>query len=119
MQRSMGVTAQQRLMVRCIGKYPGLTAGQLASLLHLDPGTVSATLRRLEAKRLLERRRDARDKRRTSIGLTSAGRSLDRPAEQTVEAAVSRLLSVTDPRELEATKRVLDALTSLLEARHA
>lgn len=30
MERTLGVTAPQRLILRCVGKYPGITAGQLA-----------------------------------------------------------------------------------------
>src|SRR5689334_10590896 len=35
----LGLTAPQRLAVRFVGRHPGLTPGQLAELLHLDPGT--------------------------------------------------------------------------------
>src|SRR5687768_13673518 len=72
----LGVTAQQRLIIRCLGKYPGLRAGQLAARLHLDPGTISAALRRLEEKALVERRRDPRDRRRAALGLTEQGRAI-------------------------------------------
>ena len=37
MDRSLGVTTQQRLLLRCIGRTPNATAGQLAKLLHVDP----------------------------------------------------------------------------------
>ncbi|MBK6847442.1 MAG: MarR family transcriptional regulator [Proteobacteria bacterium] len=110
----MGVTAQQRLILRCVGKYPGMTAGQLASLLHVDPGTVSASLNRLEGKGLLERRRDPRDKRRASLGLTAKGRALDRPSEGTVENAVERLLGGARAEELSAMVTIVDQLTGLL-----
>lgn len=116
MEKRLGVTAQQRLIIRCIGKYPGMTAGKLASVLHVDPGTVSASLRRLEGKGLLERRRDPRDKRRAAIGLTSKGRALDRPADGTVEGAVERLLEGASPEELAATSCVVERLTALLGA---
>jgi DNA-binding MarR family transcriptional regulator len=115
METQLGVTAQQRFILRCIGKYPGMTAGQLASLLHVDPGTVSASLNRLEKRGLLERRRDPRDKRRTAIGLTPAGRDLDRPAKGTVESAVERLLAATPASDLTSMSEVLDQLTRLLE----
>lgn len=116
MQKRIGVTAQQRLMLRCVGKYPGMTAGQLATLLHLDPGTVSAGLSRLELKGLLERRRDPRDQRRAALGLTAAGRALDRPAQGTVEDAVARLIATVDPMDLTTTKTVVANLTALLSA---
>ena len=48
MDRQLGVTAQQRLFIRCIGKYACVGASDLASVLHLDRGTVSVSLRRLE-----------------------------------------------------------------------
>ncbi|MFM2420089.1 MAG: hypothetical protein RL385_4812 [Pseudomonadota bacterium] len=114
MEKRLGVTAQQRLILRCVGKYPGMTAGQLASLLHVDPGTVSAALRRLERKGLLERRRDPRDKRRASLGLTAKGRGLDQPVEGTVEHAVERLLDGSSREEVETMVRVVDRLTALL-----
>lgn len=115
MEKRLGVTAQQRLILRCVGKYPGVTAGHLAALLHLDPGTISASLNRLESKKLLERRRDPRDKRRVSLGLTASGRKLDRPANGTVERAVERLLAMTPARGLASMASVIDQLTTLLD----
>lgn len=114
MEKRLGVTAQQRLILRCVGKYPGLTAGQLASLLHVDPGTVSAALNRVERKGLLARGRDPRDKRRASLGLTAKGRALDQPTDGTVERAVERLLAGTPDAEVAVTVRVVDRLTALL-----
>jgi DNA-binding MarR family transcriptional regulator len=118
-EATLGVTAQQRMIIRCVGKYPGMTAGQLATLLHLDPGTISAAVRRLEQKRLVERRRDDRDRRRVTLGLTARGRSLDRPAAGTVEHAVETLLRTTDAGALVTTREVLDALARLLVAESA
>lgn len=115
MEKRLGVTAQQRLILRCVGKYPGITAGHLATLLHVDPGTVSASLGRLESKGLLERRRDARDKRRVSLGLTAKGRALDRSTSGTVESAVERLLSSAPAAQVAAMGRVTERLTRLLD----
>lgn len=116
MERTLGVTGQQRLIVRCIGKYPGINAGQLAGLLHLDPGTVSAALRRLEARALVERRRDPKDKRRVALGLTAAGHALDQPRLGTVEHAVEALLAELSPREATRFVALIDRFAELVES---
>lgn len=115
MERDLGVTAQQRLVIRCIGKYPGVTAGQLAELLHVDPGTMSATLRRLQSKRLVRRRRDPIDKRRLALGLTEDGRALDAPTERTIEASVDELLTTSTPAEKAGGVAMLTRLVRILE----
>ncbi len=119
MTKVLGVTAQQRLIVRCVGKYPGISAGQLATLLHLDPGTISAAVGRLEQRRLIVRQRDPRDRRRVILTLTQGGRALDRPASGTVEGAVEELLARADAGSLSTTARVLKMLTDRLHAQAA
>jgi DNA-binding MarR family transcriptional regulator len=114
MDHRLGVTAQQRVVIRCVGKYPGVTAGQLATLLHVDPGTASATLKRLEEKGLVERRRDPRDLRRTTLGLTAKGRRLDRPQQGTVEEASERLLSEIPAADAIKVAVILERFTTLL-----
>lgn len=114
MEATLGVTAQQRLIIRCVGKYPGMTSGQLATLLHLDPGTISTSLGRLERKGLLQRRQDHRDKRRVILGLTAAGRALDIPMPGTVEHVVERWLASASAEETAAARRMLDKLAELL-----
>jgi len=115
MEATWGVTAQQRLIIRCVGKYPGMTASQLARQFHLDAGTVSTALGRLEQKGLIERRRAPRDRRRLTLGLTAEGRAIDRVAG-TSEHAVDELLRAASDAELMSTRRVLETLTRLLEA---
>jgi DNA-binding MarR family transcriptional regulator len=113
MEEDLDVSAHQHWIIRCVGKYPGLTAGQLASQLHVDPGTVSAALGRLERKDLLERRRDPRDRRRVSLGLTRRGRALY--AASTLEVAVDRLLESSHPKAVATTLKLLASLTERLE----
>ncbi|MBL8721252.1 MAG: MarR family transcriptional regulator [Myxococcales bacterium] len=115
MERRLGITAQQRFVIRCVGAYPGMTAGQLATLLHVDRGTVSATLGRLETKGLLERRRDPVDSRRVVLGLTAKGRALDVPAKGTVEEAVDRMLASTSKEAVLVVAEVLERLAIELD----
>jgi DNA-binding MarR family transcriptional regulator len=119
MEGALGVTAQQRMVVRWVGKDREITAGALAARLHVDAGTVSAACKRLERKGLLRRRRDERDRRRVVLALTATGRALDRPTAGTVESAISRLLADTPAREVQAAERVLAALCESLEVEAA
>jgi len=116
MERSMGVTAQQRLMLRCIGQHPGLTASQLAGVLHLDRGTVSVSLRRLTKKKLVVGRRDDKDSRRVCLTLTARGAALDRPDRRSVEHVVERLLNRSSKGAVASTKQVLRRLSEELLA---
>lgn len=114
MQKRLGITAQQRLIVRCVGKQPGMAAGELARTLHLDPGTISAALKRLEGRRVLSRHRDPGDLRRATLELTEQGRKLARPARGTVEHAVERLLAETSQAEIDHVRKTLTRLSGLL-----
>jgi MarR family transcriptional regulator, organic hydroperoxide resistance regulator len=115
MEKRIGVTAPQRMIIRCIGKYPGMAPSQLATVLHLDPGTISATLSRLEDKGFVVRRRDRDDGRRVSLGLTPKGRRLDQPVRGTVENGMERLLAGAIPRDIAATRKLLEQLTGVLQ----
>lgn len=111
MEKTLGVTAQQRLFLRCIGKYPGMTATQLAAVLHLDRGTVSVSLGRLIKKGLVNGRRETGDQRRVALSLTAKGRQLDRPTAGTIEHSVSRLLAKAGRPAVDSAKRVLRLLS--------
>ncbi len=119
MEKSIGVTGQQRLIIRCVGRQPGLFAGHLAQLLHLDRGTVSATVKRLEAKKLISRRSDPSDGRRVSLRLTAKGQALDRPRKGTAEHAVDAMMRTQPAAQIEATRAVLLELAQRLIAEMA
>lgn len=110
METELGITSPQSIALRIIGRYPGILAGQLARLLHVDASTVSAILGRLVQRGLVERRVDPRDRRRVSLGLTAEGRALDTLHAQSIEASVARALAQTSASDVEATRRVLATL---------
>jgi DNA-binding MarR family transcriptional regulator len=109
-----GLTIQQRVVLGIVRRYPSITPGRLARLLHLDAGTVSATIGRLEANRWVERRIHARDRRHVAIGLTEAGYALDVATVSPVERAIERALGRLDAADLAAFRRVLAVVTEEL-----
>jgi DNA-binding MarR family transcriptional regulator len=115
METLRGVTLQQRLLVRFVGKYPGATASQLAAYFHLDPGTISAALARLEHKGLLERRRTHRDRRRVTLGLTAAGRALDGEGVEGIDRALETMIGTADATEGAVAAELFERLAARLE----
>ena len=113
----LGITGPQRLVIRIIGRFPGIHAKQLADILHLHPSSLTALLKRLERRGLVRRRPDGRDRRRWLLGLTRAGQTLNREAPGTIEAAVQRTLHRTAKRDLEGARQVLGTLARELDVR--
>jgi DNA-binding MarR family transcriptional regulator len=114
MATRLGVTGPQRLALRIVGRFPGITAGRLADILQLHPSTLTGVLSRLEGRGLVRRRPDPGDKRRALLGLTAAGSALAASTEGTIEGCVERLLAVTPAGRLAEAERVLAALVSVL-----
>jgi DNA-binding MarR family transcriptional regulator len=115
MERSLGITAQQRMIIRCLGKHPGLAPSQLAELLHLDRSTVSSALNRMKRNNLIIRRCDTQDRRSVSLRLSVKGKKLDQPSEHTLEHGVERMLERTEKTDRMAASRVMNRLTLELE----
>jgi DNA-binding MarR family transcriptional regulator len=111
----MGITAQQRMVLRFIGKFPRATARELAEMLHVEKSTLSPALKRLEERGLVMRLRDAADSRKSHVVLTAAGRKFDRPTVGTVERAVERALQASSRREIDCVRTFFQRLVQLLE----
>jgi MarR family transcriptional regulator, organic hydroperoxide resistance regulator len=107
MSRRLGVTGPQRLVIRVLGRYPRLTSGQLAALLHLHPSTLTGIVRRLQQKGFVSRRVDPADGRRYHLALTPRGHAVDSKRGGTVEAELEKALTRLTPGELESAERAL------------
>jgi MarR family transcriptional regulator, organic hydroperoxide resistance regulator len=116
MDRAIGVTGPQRLVIRIVGRFPGISAGRLAEILQIDPSTLTGILRRLEKKKLIGRRTDDRDGRRSLVGLTDKGIKLNVDMAETIESAVRKTLAATANKKLKAAEEVLVNLARALQA---
>lgn len=114
MSGDIGVTGPQRLVLRVAGLFPGLSAGELAAILHVHPSTLTGVLQRLVAQRLLTRIDDPRDRRRAVLRLTAAGSRVNATGRGTVEAAVAKALDGVSDHDRAATRRVLMELANRL-----
>jgi DNA-binding MarR family transcriptional regulator len=115
MKTRLGITGPQRLVLRLVGKRPGISAGELAEALHVHPSTLTGVLERLARRGLIARSADPDDARRTVLRLTPRGRDYDRVRAGTVEAAVLRMLGSQQTERIAVAREVLAALVEELE----
>jgi DNA-binding MarR family transcriptional regulator len=117
MQARHGVTGPQRLALRLIGRFPGVSAGRLADLLSVHPSTLTGILARLEARRFIRRQPDPADARRARFELTTSGRAINEKRSGTVEQAVAKALGSLPDEQLRASETVLRVLIDSLDER--
>ena len=104
----LGVTQWRILAV--VGRYPGLSATELAERTAMDKVAVSRAVNALIGARLLSRQADGADRRRSRLRLSLRGR---RSYDQIVPLALEyerRLLSGLSADERQALQRLLGRL---------
>lgn len=114
MARRTGLTGPQRLALRIIGRFPHISSGELAEVLHVHPSTLTGVLQRLEKQGHVVRSRDKADGRRALFALTRAGERLAGPVEFSVEGAVKKVLDRSKPAQLDAARELIDQLAQAL-----
>jgi DNA-binding MarR family transcriptional regulator len=115
MEREMGITVPQRLVLRVVGRFPHLSAGDVAHILRLHPSTITGILQRLVARGYLERTSDPGDSRRARLRLKPRGVRLARIAPGTVERAVASALDRSGASNRRAAQKVLAEIARSLD----
>ncbi|WP_229054597.1 MarR family winged helix-turn-helix transcriptional regulator [Aeromicrobium sp. Leaf350] len=101
--RPLGLTHPQYLVMLALWQHGPTSVTELARLLHLEPGTVSPLVRRLEQSGLVERARSASDQRALEVTLTPQGLDLRQEALAVPEQMLARLgMSVDELRSVNA-----------------
>jgi MarR family transcriptional regulator, organic hydroperoxide resistance regulator len=115
MEHQLGVTGPQRLVLRVVGRFPGLSAGELAHIVRLHPSTITGILQRLVARGLLARERDPGDSRRARLRLKPRAVAYTRTSSGTVEQAVTQALRRAGPSNVKAARKVLAEVAERLD----
>ncbi|MDK9559195.1 MarR family transcriptional regulator [Marinobacter sp. M216] len=108
----LGLTYPQYLVMLVLWDNDGVSVSALRERLHLDYGTLTPLIKRLEAQELLTRRRSAEDERQVMIHLTGKGHSLREQALGVPPQVASASGCSLD--ELEELKNQLNALRQRL-----
>ncbi|WP_084398464.1 MarR family winged helix-turn-helix transcriptional regulator [Henriciella aquimarina] len=111
----LGLTYPQYLVMLALWETSPRTVGALGEALHLDSGTLTPLLKRMETAGLVTRERDPEDERRVQVSLTEAGRALRTEALKVPETLTAGFEG--DPAEVEQLRDAVQALVAVL-ARH-
>ncbi len=110
----LGLTYPQYLVMLLLWERDDRTVNELGQALHLDSGTLTPLLKRMEAAGLVQRQRDTLDERRVRLMLSEAGRALKAQATH-VPVAVGCQLGLV-PDDIAQLRTQLHALQSRLSA---
>jgi DNA-binding MarR family transcriptional regulator len=91
MERTLGLSGPQRLVLREIVGRPGILPGELAGVLGIHPSTVTGLVDGLESSGLAERRRDESDRRSVRLFATPAGSAVLERHVETIESVLGRV----------------------------
>jgi DNA-binding MarR family transcriptional regulator len=109
---SIGLTYPQYLVMLVLWEADDVTVKALGERLHLDSGTLTPLLKRLESIGLLTRVRDPKDERQVRIKLTEKGGNLRREAKR-IPAQMARAMG-RPPDDLKSVRKELRRIRNAL-----
>ena len=111
------LTASQHHLLRLLDVPEGRRSSDIADILGVQPSAVTAIVDRLEERGLVERERDAEDRRVVRVRMTGTGRGEYDRAHESVRVYMRALLDRLDPEETTAFVQILEKLAATAEER--
>ncbi|RPH42888.1 MAG: MarR family transcriptional regulator [Burkholderiales bacterium] len=112
---ALGLTYPQYLVMMVLWERDAQTVSELGERLHLDSGTLTPLLKRLESAGLVDRSRLPDDERRVVVQLSPAGRAL-RTRAGTLPARLARLTGCSAAELAQLRRRLLQLRDAIAEA---
>lgn len=112
----VGLTQQEAVLLGLIRREPGVGVSRLAELEQLSRPTVSAYIKALEARGLIQRVEDAEDGRRHGLTLTEAAVPLLEAIRTGRNDWLARRLGRLTPKERQAIAEAIAPLLRMSEA---
>ncbi|MBO9468833.1 MarR family transcriptional regulator [Endozoicomonas sp. G2_2] len=108
----LGLTYVQYLVMLVLWESAPRSVGGLGQQLHLDSGTLTPLLKRMEKSGLVLRERDSEDERRVLISLTDEGRNLRTKANEVSDSMLCQI-ELTRPDAMELRQRIMELANTL------
>lgn len=114
MERNLGVSGPQRLVIREVARRSGITPGALAEVLGVHPSTITGLVERVVARGLIVREPRADDRRSVRLVATDAGRALLEKPGVTIESVVTEASTGLPDATREAAAHFLEVIARAL-----
>src|SRR5436190_19973238 len=105
--------AEARILYE-LAQTPEIAAKEIGEKLNLDRGYLSRMLRAFERKRLISRRTDAADKRRSHLSLTEKGRTTFHQLDWRSSQAAARMVAELPPGAVNALMAAMETIQGIL-----
>ena len=109
--REFGISIPEWRIVANLGRFGPLNAGDLAERSSLDKPKVTRALQKLEARGLVERAIEARDRRQVRLTLTRRGRAMLGEIAGLAMEWENELLSALGNSDRDRLQRIMSALS--------
>ena len=104
----LGITYTQYITLLVLWEKDNISVREIGHILHLDSGTLTPLLKRLETMGIIERIRDLKDERNVNIKLTQKGIEMKKEASSIPEKILCESnLSLNDALELKEKLKLL------------
>ena len=113
------VTGPQLICLYHIARHEPTTLSQISVAVSLSAGTVNGILDRLQAKKLITRKRTAKDRRKVMIRLTQQGRALVDRAPSLLHAQLAAHIETLPDFKQAAIALSLEEIEKLMELEQA
>ena len=103
--KPLGLTYTQYIVFLVLWEQDGITVGELGAKLHLDNGTITPLLKKMQDKGYVTRERSKSDERVVIVSLTDEGRALREEAVK-IPASIGQCVPL-EPEEASALYELL------------
>ena len=102
--KPLGLTYTQYIVLMVLWEEESVTVGQLGEKLHLDAGTLTPLLKRLEKAGYVTRKRSGEDERITNITITAEGNKLKKKCKDIPLKLASEGTNLTEKEAVQLYK---------------
>ena len=110
-QQRFGLSIPQWRVMAALGRFPGLSANEVAEKTAMDKVTVSRAVAGMLADGVVEREPDSTDRRRASLRLSASGLAIYAELVPVARAYERRLLEILTDEERQALDHLMTKLT--------